>query len=126
LGYEPNELPGCSTPLFNYTTPCLWGQWFGRLSECGWIATIDPVAPRANPSRRRAKEVHLYRLETGSSALIGYWPWVQDRNFSDQIASLILSGLEAIAPGTDRPVYIEFVQELPQEIFAADYQEEYR
>jgi hypothetical protein len=26
LGYEPNELPGCSTPLFDYMSRCGEGQ----------------------------------------------------------------------------------------------------
>ena len=29
LGYEPNELPGCSTPLFDSTTPVGVGPNFG-------------------------------------------------------------------------------------------------
>jgi hypothetical protein len=32
LGYEPNELPGCSTPLFEYTAINTEGQLLGRLS----------------------------------------------------------------------------------------------
>jgi hypothetical protein len=30
LGYEPNELPGCSTPLFKYTFMKREGQSLGR------------------------------------------------------------------------------------------------
>jgi hypothetical protein len=29
LGYEPNELPGCSTPLFDSTAPVGVGQILG-------------------------------------------------------------------------------------------------
>ena len=37
LGYEPNELPGCSTPLFKYTLTLKGGQLCGRRGFCGWL-----------------------------------------------------------------------------------------
>jgi hypothetical protein len=33
LGYEPNELPGCSTPLFEYTVTDGLGQFTESDSE---------------------------------------------------------------------------------------------
>jgi hypothetical protein len=39
LGYEPNELPGCSTPLFQYTAVRREGQSLGCLfggCPCGY------------------------------------------------------------------------------------------
>ena len=34
LGYEPNELPGCSTPLFEYTVTTPSGQWPDSRTVC--------------------------------------------------------------------------------------------
>jgi hypothetical protein len=43
LGYEPNELPGCSTPLVKYNAPVTWGQ----LVQCLFICLAESIAVEA-------------------------------------------------------------------------------
>jgi hypothetical protein len=61
LGYEPNELPGCSTPLFEYTVIKREGQSRGAPSEVVILAT--------------AERPHRNFFPKKESASIGYLAW---------------------------------------------------
>jgi hypothetical protein len=45
LGYEPNELPGCSTPLFEYTVIEREGQSLGRLFGGPFVCCYKGISP---------------------------------------------------------------------------------
>src|SRR5271154_4558974 len=67
LGYEPNELPDCSTPLFDHSNVARQRQ-FGLMTRIGKpdsIARLYLVTAASSPSRR------------GASFLVfalGHWP----------------------------------------------------
>ena len=42
LGYEPNELPGCSTPLFDSNNRCVDGQTGRHAGPCGGCLAAFP------------------------------------------------------------------------------------